>query len=126
MSLTGDLGTTFRSGQPVWPEIQRRWPINLEIMMLSVFFSTFFGSDIRGHNRGQTELGERLRVTYVRRVRPIHPGFLPADPVDRPAFDMVELLPARGGHVPFFEDPVTNLQLYLPPTLLLGIGGRPG
>ena len=41
--LQGNLGETFRSGQPVWPEIQRRWPVNFEILLLSVGFSTVFG-----------------------------------------------------------------------------------
>ena len=39
----GDLGLTFRSRQPVWEEIVRRLPVNLEILALSVLFSTLFG-----------------------------------------------------------------------------------
>ena len=30
--------------------------------------------------------------------------------------------PPAGGHVSIFDDPWTNLRLYLPPTILLGIG----
>jgi peptide/nickel transport system permease protein len=31
--------------------------------------------------------------------------------------------PPVGGHVSIFKDPWTNLRLYVPPTLLLGVGG---
>jgi peptide/nickel transport system permease protein len=34
--------------------------------------------------------------------------------------------PPVGGHISFFEDPKENLRLYIPPTLLLGVGGAAG
>jgi peptide/nickel transport system permease protein len=34
--------------------------------------------------------------------------------------------PPIGGHISFFDDPMENLRLYLPPTLLLAVGGSAG
>ncbi len=121
--LRGDLGETFRSGQPVWPEIQRRWPVNLEILLLSVGFSTIFGITFGV-------------ITAVRQNSPVDYGFRVFAVFGQsiPDFFLLILLivlpsiwwnysPPVGGHVSFFEDPWTNLRLYLPPTILLGIGG---
>ncbi len=121
--LQGDLGETFRSNQPVWQEIQRRWPVNLEILVLSVGFSTFFG----------VAFGV---ITAVRQNSPIDYGFRVFAVFGQsiPDFFLLILLivlpsiwwnysPPVGGHVSIFEDPWTNLRLYIPPTLLLGVGG---
>jgi peptide/nickel transport system permease protein len=121
--LQGDLGDTFRSGQPVWPEIQRRWPINLEILLLSVGFSFTFGVTF-----GVISAVKQNSITdYMFRVGAVFGQSIPD-------FFLLILLivlpsiwwsysPPVGGHVSIFEDPWTNLRLYLPPTLLLGVGG---
>ena len=121
--LQGDLGETYRSGQPVWREVQRRWPVNLEILILSVGFSTVFG----------VVFGV---ITAVKQNTPVDYGFRTFAVFGQsiPDFFLLVLLivlpsiwwnyasPA-GGHVSIFDDPMTNLELYLPPTILLGIGG---
>jgi len=124
--LTGDLGDTFRSGQPVWPEIQRRWPVNLEILVLSVGFSTIFGVAF-----GVITAVKQNSITdYIFRVFAVFGQSIPD-------FFLLILLivlpsiwwnysPPVGGHVSFFEDPWNNLRLYLPPTIILGIGGAAG
>jgi peptide/nickel transport system permease protein len=124
--LTGDLGDTFRSGQPVWPEIQRRWPVNLEILLLSVGFSTLFGVSF-----GVITAVKQNSITdYIFRVFAVFGQSIPD-------FFLLILLivlpsiwwnysPPVGGHVSIFEDPWNNLRLYLPPTILLGIGGAAG
>ncbi len=119
----GDMGETFRSNQPVWDEIQRRLPVNLEILVLSVFFSTFFG----------VAFGV---ITAVKQNSPVDYGFRVFAVFGQsiPDFFLLILLivlpsiwwnysPPVGGHVSFFEDPLENLRLYVPPTLLLGVGG---
>jgi peptide/nickel transport system permease protein len=119
----GDLGETFRSGQPVWPEIQRRWPINLEILVLSVGFSGLFGISFGVI----TAVKQNSIVDYIFRVFAVFGQSIPD-------FFLLILLivlpsiwwnysPPVGGHVSLFDDPWTNMRLYLPPTLLLGIGG---
>ena len=124
--LQGNLGETFRSGQPVWPEIQRRWPANFEILLLSVGFSTVFGVAFgvitAVKQNSPTDYGFRIFAVFGQSI---------------PDFFLLILLivlpsiwwnysPPVGGHVPFFKDPYDNLRLYLPPTLLLGVGGAAG
>jgi peptide/nickel transport system permease protein len=119
----GDLGETFRSGQPVWPEIQRRWPINLEILLFSVGFSGLFGISFGVI----TAVKQNTITDYIFRVFAVFGQSIPD-------FFLLILLivlpsiwwnysPPVGGHVSIFDDPGTNLRLYLPPTILLGVGG---
>src|SRR5690606_17202636 len=118
----GDMGQTFRSRQPVWDEIQRRLPVNIQILVMSILFSTLFG----------VTFGV---ITAVKQDQPVDYGFRVFAVFGQsiPDFFLLILLivlpsiwwnyaPPAGGHVSIFEDPWTNLRLYVPPTLLLGIG----
>lgn len=118
----GDMGQTFRSRQPVWDEIQRRLPVNIQILIMSILFSTLFG----------VAFGV---ITAVKQNSPVDYGFRVFAVFGQsiPDFFLLILLivlpsiwwnyaPPAGGHVSIFEDPLTNLRLYLPPTILLGIG----
>lgn len=120
--VQGDMGQTFRSRQPVWDEIQRRLPVNIQILVMSVLFSTLFG----------VTFGV---ITAVKQNSPVDYGFRVFAVFGQsiPDFFLLILLivlpsiwwnyaPPAGGHVSIFEDPWTNLRLYVPPTLLLGIG----
>lgn len=120
--VQGDMGQTFRSRQPVWDEIQRRLPVNIQILIMSVLFSTLFG----------VTFGV---ITAVKQNSPVDYGFRVFAVFGQsiPDFFLLILLivlpsiwwnyaPPAGGHVSIFEDPWTNLRLYVPPTLLLGIG----
>ncbi|NJD63655.1 MAG: ABC transporter permease [Chloroflexi bacterium] len=119
----GDLGETFRSNQPVWQEIRRRLPVNIEILVLSVLFSTVFGVSFGVI----TAVKQNSVVDYGFRVFAVFGQSIPD-------FFLLILLivlpsiwwnysPPVGGHISCFEDPWENLRLYVPPTLLLGIGG---
>ena len=118
----GDMGQTFRSRQPVWDEIQRRLPVNIQILVMSILFSTLFG----------VTFGV---ITAVKQDTPVDYGFRVFAVFGQsiPDFFLLILLivlpsiwwnyaPPAGGHVSIFDDPWTNLRLYLPPTILLGIG----
>lgn len=122
----GDLGETFRSNQPVWPQVQSRLPVTFEILFLSVLFSTVFGVGLGVI----TAVKQDTWLDYVFR-------FFAVFGQSVPEFFLLILLivlpsiwwnysPPVGGHVPFFEDPKENLRLYIPPTLLLGVGGAAG
>jgi peptide/nickel transport system permease protein len=121
--LQGDLGETFRSSQPVWPEIQSRWPVNFEILLLSVGFSSVFGITLGVI----TAVKQNSIADYSGRVFAVFGQSIP----DFFLLVLLIVLPSIwwnysspvGGHVSFFEDPWTNLRLYVPPTLLLGVGG---
>ncbi len=120
--VQGDMGQTFRSRQPVWDEIQRRLPVNIQILVMSILFSTIFG----------VFFGV---ITAVKQDTPVDYGFRVFAVFGQsiPDFFLLILLivlpsiwwnyaPPAGGHVSIFEDPWTNLRLYVPPTLLLGVG----
>ncbi|GIW18294.1 MAG: glutathione ABC transporter permease [Tepidiforma sp.] len=119
----GDLGETFRSRQPVWQEIARRLPVTLEILILSIFFSTLFGVTFGVI----TAVKQNTPIDYLFRFFAVFGQSIPD-------FFLLILLivlpsiwwnysPPVGGHIPFTQDPLENLRLYLPPTILLGVGG---
>jgi peptide/nickel transport system permease protein len=122
----GNLGHTFRSNQPVWPQVRARLPVTFEILLLSVGFSTMFGVTLGVI----TAVKQDTWIDYLFR-------FLAVFGQSIPEFFLLILLivlpsiwwnysPPVGGHISFFEDPKENLRLYVPPTLLLGVGGAAG
>jgi peptide/nickel transport system permease protein len=124
--LTGDMGRTFRGDQPVVKEIQRRLPVTLEILILSVVFSTIIGVPLGI----LCAVKQNTWIDYLCR-------FLVVFGQSVPAFFLLILLivlpsiwwnysPPIGGHVSIFDDPLENLRLYVPPTLLLSAAGAAG
>ena len=119
----GDLGHTFRSNQPVWPQIQSRLPVTFEILLLSVVFSTVIGITLGVI----TAVKQNTGVDYLFRFFAVFGQSIP----EFFLLILLIVLPSIwwnysapvGGHIPFFRDPLENLRLYLPPTILLGVGG---
>jgi peptide/nickel transport system permease protein len=124
--VTLDFGVTFRSRQPVVDEVWRRLPVTLEIMLLSVIFGALIGvplgilSAVRQNS--WLDFSARFGAVFGQSI---------------PDFFLLILLivlpsiwwnyaPPIGGHISIFEDPVANLRLYVPPTLLLALGGASG
>ncbi len=119
----GDFGETFRGRQPVGAQVKARLEPTLQILILSVLFSGFFGISFGviaavKHNRAP-DLTLRTFAVFGQSI---------------PDFFLLVLLvvlpsiwwnysPPVGGHVSLWEDPVHNLRLYVPPTLLLAVGG---
>ncbi|MGE5595019.1 MAG: ABC transporter permease [Hyphomicrobiales bacterium] len=121
--LQGDLGTTFRSHQPVWPEVRRRLPVTFEILALSLLISTAVGVTFGV----LSAVKQNSLLDYACRVFAVFGQSIPE-------FFLLILLivlpsiwwnysPPVGGHVSFFAHPWTNLRLYVPPAILLGLGG---
>jgi peptide/nickel transport system permease protein len=122
----GDMGTTFRGKQPVWEQIKQRLPVSFEIVFLSVVFSTLFGVTFGII----AAVKQDTVVDYFFRVLAVFGQSIPE-------FFLLILLivlpsiwwnysPPVGGHISFFQDPWENIRLYVPPTLLLGVGGAAG
>ncbi len=122
----GDLGKTFRGNQPVWPEVQRRMPVTLEIMLLALTFSTAIGVSVGV----LSAVKQNTAVDYIARFFAIFGQSIPE-------FFLLILLivlpsiwwnysPPVGGHISIFSDPGENLRLYLPPAILLGLAGASG
>ena len=119
----GDFGTTFRGRQPVIDTVRSRTEPTFEILVLSVGFTAFFGVSFgviaAVRQNSSADYGVRLFAVIGQSV---------------PDFFLLILLivlpsvwwnysPPVGGHVSFFDDPWANLRLYVPPTLLLAVGG---
>lgn len=121
--IHGDLGKTFRGQQPVWPQMTQRFPISFEILLLSVAFSTIFGVTFGVI----TAVKQDTPIDYAFRIFAVFGQSIPE-------FFLLILLivlpsiwwnysPPVGGHVSIFQHPLENLRLYVPPTLLLAVGG---
>lgn len=124
--LSGNLGTTFRGNQSVGEQVMERMPVTFEILFLSVAFSTIFGVAFgiisAAKQNSAVDYGFRIFAVFGQSI---------------PEFFLLILLiilpsiwwnysPPIGGHISFFQDPMENLRLYLPPTLLLAVGGSAG
>jgi peptide/nickel transport system permease protein len=120
--LTGDFGKSLRGNTDVTDTFMDRFPVTLEIVFLSFTFTVILGisagvfSALRQNS--YLDVGVRFLATLGIAI----PNFL--------LLTLLLLVPARlwGYAPPFgatnpFADPFDNLRLFLPPTLLLSIGG---
>ena len=119
--LTGDFGRSLRSGKNVTTDFFDRLPITLEIVVLSFITTTVIGitfgiwSALRQNSA--TDMWVRIFATMA---------------IALPSFVLLTLLliiPARlwsyappFGATDPFANPVENLRLFVPPTLLLALG----
>jgi peptide/nickel transport system permease protein len=121
----GDLGESFFTKLPVTEELKRRLPVTIELMLLSMFLALILGipAGILSAVRPGTV------IDYVVR-------FLSVLLLAVPAFYLGILIITFGAAwfgwsppnfgtgraVGFFDDPVTNLQTYFWPALVLSVG----
>lgn len=119
--LQGDFGKSLWSHKSVTSEFLSRLPITLEIVVLSFTFTLVLGiaAGISSALRQNTIGDVSIRVFAILGLA--IPQFL--------ILTLLLIVPARlfGYAPPFgatnpFSDPVSNLQLFVPPTLLLSIG----
>ncbi len=124
-ALTGDLDKSFRSNLPVASEFRSRLPVTLEIVVLSFGFSSLIGiaGGILAATRQDSfwDYGARFVAIFGTSV----PSFL--------LLTLMLILPARWfGYAPPFgaisivAHPLDNLRLFVPPTLMLAVGGSAG
>lgn len=121
-ALTGNLDKSFRSGLNVSDEFSSRFPVTMEIVILSFFFTSVFGIT-----------GGVLAATKQDSPWDYGVRFMAIFGISIPSFLLLTLmltLPARWfdyappfGAIHFLETPVDNLRLFVPPTFLLAIGG---
>lgn len=119
--LEGDFGTSLRGETDVATTFFNRLPVTLEIVLLSFTFTTIIGifagilSALRQNSA--LDIGVRVFATLGIAI----PNFL--------LLSLMLVVPARlwGYAPPFgatapFDDPLNNLRLFVPPTLLLSVG----
>ena len=124
--LTGDLGTTYYGGQDVLDEIVRRLPISLEIMLLTLFFGGTIGITfgILSAVMRNTPVDYAVRLLAVF-GQSIPEFFLLVLLIVIPSIVWNYAAPV-GGYVAPWEDFWTNVRMFVPPTLVLSVGGAAG
>ena len=124
--VTGDLGTTYYGGQDVLDEVVRRLPISFEIVGLTLLFSGTIGITfgILSAVMRNTPLDYAVRFLAVF-GQSIPDFFLLVLLIVIPSLLWNYAAPV-GGYVAPWEDPRTNFRMFVPPTLLLSIGGAAG
>jgi len=123
---TGNLGTSIYGGQDVLDEVVQRLPVSFEIMIMTLLFSgtigITFGILSAVMRNSPLDYGVRVFAVFGQSI---------------PDFFLLTLLivipsmlwryaPPAGGYVAFLDDPWTNLRMFVPPTLILSIGGAMG
>jgi len=123
---TGNLGTSFYGGKDVLDEVTRRLPISFEIMFLTLFFGGTIGVSfgILSAVMRNSPLDYTVRTVAVF-GQSIPDFFLLTLLIVIPSI-LWNYAPPVGGYVAFFDDPWTNLRMFVPPTLLLSIGNAVG
>lgn len=125
-ALRGDFGRTFESKKPVRDEFMRRFPASFELVFLAVAFSAAFGVGfgILSAVYRNTPLDYIVRVFAVFGAS-IPEFFLLTLLIIIPSYLWAYSMPV-GGYVPIYEEPWTNLRLFLPAAIVIGIAGSAG
>lgn len=124
--VTGDLGETYFGGKPVLDEVIRRLPISFEIMFLTLLFGGTFGVafGILSAVMRNSPLDYAVR-TFAVFGQSIPDFFLLVLLIVIPSIVWNYAAPV-GGYVAPWEDPWKNARMFIPPTLVLSIGGAAG
>jgi peptide/nickel transport system permease protein len=119
--LTGDFGKSLRGNTSVSETFLDRFPVTLEIVVLSFTFTVILGIASGVFSALKQDSFTDVCVRFIATLGIAIPNFL--------LLTLLLLIPARlwGYAPPFgatnpFESPIDNLRLFLPPTLLLSIG----
>jgi peptide/nickel transport system permease protein len=122
-ALRGDFGKTYLSEKSVRSEFERRFPASFEVVFLSLIFSVFFGLSfgILSAMYRNSPLDYFVR-TFAVAGTSIPEFFLLTLLIIIPS-KLWSYAPPTGGYVSPLEDPVTNMRLFLPSCLILGIAG---
>jgi peptide/nickel transport system permease protein len=119
-ALGGDLGTSLRMGLPVTTAIAQRFPVTLEIAVLSVVMALLIAVPLA------LWAGARAGGRLDRAATAFSSAFLSL-PGFAAAVVLIYLLAVRarlfpvGGWVPFTEDPIGNLRFAFLPALSLAL-----
>ncbi|MGB2694021.1 MAG: ABC transporter permease [Dehalococcoidia bacterium] len=122
----GDLGHTYYGERDIMDEVIRRFPTSAELIVLSLVISfavgVTFGVISAVMRNSSIDYTVRLFAVFGQSI---------------PEFFLLILLiiipsilwnyaPPVGGYVSIISDPWTNIRMYVPPALVLGIGGAAG
>ena len=124
--VRGDLGETYFGRRDIGDEIQRRFPASAELVLLSLFVSLIVGVSFGV----LSAVMRNSSLDYVVRFFAVFGQSVP----DFFLLILLIIIPSIiwnyaapiGGYVAPWEDPWRNIRIYVPPSLILGIGGAAG
>jgi len=124
--LRGDPGKTYFGERDILDEVQRRFPASAELVLLALVISFAIGVSfgVLSAVKRNTPIDYFVRLFAVF-GQSIPEFFLLILLIVIPSILWNYAAPI-GGYVPIWEDPVHNIRMYLPPALILGIGGAAG
>ncbi|HET6615303.1 MAG TPA: ABC transporter permease [Dehalococcoidia bacterium] len=124
--LTGDLGTSLVNYRPVSDSIRARFPVTLELMVLTLIITVIVGIPAGVISA----IWKNSATDYVVRVAAIFglavPGFWVATLVLILPAEWWGYAPPIGRYVHLSEDPIGNLKQFLPPAAVLAVGSAAG
>jgi peptide/nickel transport system permease protein len=119
-ALQGNLGLSIRQGREVLPLILERFPVTLELAILSVLIALLIGVPIGIIS----SLRRNTWIDFVGRVFSMLglsvPNFLLGTMIIYILSVYFKILPNSGNYVDFFEDPIVNLQQLIFPAITMG------
>jgi len=124
--LRGDLGTTYQGKQDILSEVKRRFPASAELVVLSLAMSAVIGVSfgVLSAVKRNTPIDYAVRLFAVA-GQSIPDFFLLVMLIVIPSVLWNYAAPG-GGYVAFWDDPMRNIRMYGPPSIVLGIGGAAG
>jgi len=122
----GDLGETYQGRRDIGAEVKRRFPASAELVLLSLAVSVAVGTSFGVISA----VMRNSPVDYVVRLAAVLGQSVP----DFFLLILLIILPSIlwnyaapiGGYVAPWDDPWRNVRIYLPPSIILGIGGAAG
>lgn len=121
IALSGDLGRSIRTGQPVTEEIVRRLPVTLELAFLAALFAIAFGVPLGILSALRRATWVDYAASGIGLLGMSIPTFWLGIVLILVFAVWLGVLPASG-YVPLLEDPVRNLQRMILPAVVLGAG----
>lgn len=124
--LTGDLGTSVVNNKPVSESIRTRFPVTLELMILTLLMTIIVGipAGIISAVWKNTPLDYAVRFTAVFFLAV--PAFWVATLVLILPVEWWGYAPPIGRYVKLVDDPVGNLKQFLPAAAVLAVGSAAG
>jgi peptide/nickel transport system permease protein len=124
--LTGDLGTSNVNHKPVWPQIRHRFPVTFEIMVLTMIMTILLGVPLGIISAVSRNSSGDYAVRSGAVLGLAVPSFWVATLVLILPVAWWGYAPTIGRAIPFTEDPVGNMQQYLPAAAVLALASAAG
>ncbi|WEX11252.1 ABC transporter permease [Chelativorans sp. AA-79] len=118
--LQGDMGISVTYGKPVLDVILQRFPLTLELALLSMFIALLMGIPAGIFAATRNERPSDLGVRIIAMVGQSTPNFVFGLLLIYMLSAGFGILPAMGEFAPLWEDPLRNLSQLILPAITLG------